>query len=389
MENKKFDVIVIGGGSIGVPMALYLSLEKLKVLVLESEASIGQGQNKSAIGGVRATHSDPAKILICQESLRIFGAWKETYGRDVGWKKGGYCFPVFGTREETIVKNLLPVQKSYGLNIDWLDARGIQDVVTGITPHDLLGGTFSPDDGQVSPLLAIEEMFRVSCAAGCSYRYKEPVRDILMKQQKVYGVKTDKGEYQAPVVVIANGANAMQLGKTIGLDIPVTPDSHEAGISAPLEQFLGPLVVDLRPGTEGKTSNFYFGQNHEGCIIFCYTPSKLFIGTNREPTSEFLPVLAKRMIQLLPRLKNMLVRRVWRGLYPMTPDGLPICGSVPERQGLYCAVGLCGQGFMMGPGVGLNMAKLIVHGKPHMNEEIFNAYRFNRNFHGTKKEALK
>ena len=156
-----------------------------------------------------------------------------------------------------------------------------------------------------------------------------------------------------------------------------------------MEQFLKPLVVDLRPGPEGKTSNFYFAQNHEGHIIFCYTPSELFVGTNREPTSEFLPILAKRMVSLLPRLKNMLVRRTWRGLYPMTPDGNPICDTVNEIAGLYLIVGLCGQGFMMGPGIGRNMAELILHGKPVIEKDLFNAYSFYRDFYKAKKEALK
>jgi sarcosine oxidase subunit beta len=387
MDNH-YDVIVIGAGSVGVPLALFLTLQKQKVLVLEAEASIGQGQNKAAIGGVRATHSDQAKILTCQESLRIFGAWKETWGRDISWKKGGYCFPVLGTREETIVKNLLPIQKSFGLNIDWLDAEGIREIIPGITTQGLLGGVYSPDDGQVSPLHAIEEMFRVAVAKGCTFQCKEPVSDILSERDNVYGVRTEKNTYHAGAVVIAAGAHAARAGAMAGIDIPVIPDSHEAGISAPVEQFLGPLVVDLRPGADGKTSNFYFGQNHEGCLIFCYTPKQLFIGTNREPTSEFLPVLAQRMIQLLPRLKNILVRRVWRGLYPMSPDGLPICGKVPGKKGLYVAVGMCGQGFMMGPGIGINMAKLIADGRPLMASSIFDTFRCDRDY-GGKKEALK
>ena len=74
-----------------------------------------------------------------------------------------------------------------------------------------------------------------------------------------------------------------------------------------MAHFLAPLVVDLRPGPEGKTANFYFGQNHEGQIIFCYTPKELFVGTNRESLSEFLPTLASRMIALVPRPRKHLV----------------------------------------------------------------------------------
>ena len=373
----------------GVPTAFYLTLEGQKVLVLESESTVGQGQNKAAIGGVRATHSDAAKILICQESLRVFSAWQQTYGQDIGWKKGGYCFVAYTPREEGILKDLLPVQKSFGLKIDWHDAPSIREVVPGIQSTGLLGGTFSPEDGQVSPLLAIDAMFRESRRRGCTYHFREKVTGLLIRAERIRGVRTDKDSYSAPVVVNAAGARAREIGALAGLEVPVTPDSHEAGISAPMEQFLGPLVVDLRPGPEGKTANFYFAQTKEGSIIFCYTPKNIFVGTDRESSSEFLPVVSRRLIGLLPRLKNVLVRRIWRGLYPMTPDGLPICDRVDQVEGLYLAVGMCGQGFMMGPGIARNLTHLIAHGSPLIEPSIFSALSFRRDFGTAKKEKLK
>ncbi len=387
--GKGYDTIVIGAGSVGVPTALFLTLEGQRVLVVEKNPSVGQGQHKSAIGGVRATHSDPAKILICRESLRIFGEWEERYGHSIGWKRGGYCFPVYGEREESVLRDLLPVQKSFGLNVDWVDAQDIAEIVPGIVTRGLRGGTFSPDDGQVSPLLAIDAMFRTSRNAGCTYTFGEMVTELFVEHGVVRGVRTERGSYTAQAVVNAAGAEARYIGELAGTDIPVFPDSHEAGISAPMEQFLGPLVVDLRPGPEGKTANFYFAQNHEGSVIFCYTPRELVEGVNREPTSEFLPILAGRMVRLVPMLSGLLIRRVWRGLYPMTPDGLPICGAVRDIEGLYLAVGMCGQGFMLGPGIGRNLAELIVHGRPLIEPEIFNLLGFNRDFYRSEKEALK
>ena len=156
--SRNYDAIVVGAGSVGVPTALFLTLEGLKVLVLNSDFSAGQGQNKSAIGGVRATHSDPAKIYICKESLRIFSEWENEYGHDIAWKKGGYCFPVYRDQEEKILKAILPIQKKHNLNIDWVQPDKIKEIVPGINPKGLQGGTYSPDDGQVSPLLAIEAM---------------------------------------------------------------------------------------------------------------------------------------------------------------------------------------------------------------------------------------
>jgi len=190
------------------------------------------------------------------------------------------------------------------------------------------------------------------------------------------------------MVLIAAGARAREVGRMAGLDIPVVPDSHEGGVTAAVQPFLGPLVVDLRPGPDGRTANFYFGQNLHGALIFCYTPAEKIMGSDRRATSEFLPVLARRMISLLPRTRNLLVRRVWRGLYPMTPDGKAIVGAVEAVSGLYLGCGMCGQGFMMGPGVGKNLAALMADGAPIIDPDVFSTLAFERDFKGSP-EALR
>jgi sarcosine oxidase subunit beta len=183
--------------------------------------------------------------------------------------------------------------------------------------------------------------------------------------------------------------NATQVCKMAGLDMPILPDSHEGGISAPVQQFLGPLIVDLRPGPEGKTINFYFGQDANGQIIFCYTPITPISGTNRNSTYEFMPIVAARLVEVIPRLKNLMIRRVWRGLYPMTPDGSPIVGKAPNVDGLVLGIGMCGQGFMLGPGVGQSLASLVAQGRPTIDPEVFDLLSPARDLYRGKKEALK
>ena len=387
--TNTFDAIVVGGGSVGTPSAYALAKRGLKTLLLERRSAVGQGENKAAIGGVRATHSDPAKILLCNRSLEAMSTWKETHDDDVGWKPGGYAFPAYSEGVENTLRDLLPKQRAYGLVNDYVDAKAMAELVPGIEQDGLRGGTFSPNDGQVSSLQMPVSLMRHSIRHGADVHVNERVTNYEIKSGQIQAVITDKGRYEAPIVVLATGSDASAHGEMLGVEIPVTPDSHEAGITAPVEHFLGPLVVDLRPGPEGKTVNFYFGQNHEGQIIFCYTPKSLFIGTNHESCSEFLPILASRMISLVPRSRHLLVRRVWRGCYPMTPDGVPIVSNVEAIRGLTLAVGMCGQGFMLGIGVGQEVASLAIDGKYLLPTEASDALRFERNFHAGKKEALK
>ena len=94
---KKYDVIIIGAGSIGVPAAYYLADRGLKTCVIERLPSEGRGQNRAAIGGIRATHSDPAKIKICQLTIDLMNRFESEHGIDVDWIEGGYLFPVYDT----------------------------------------------------------------------------------------------------------------------------------------------------------------------------------------------------------------------------------------------------------------------------------------------------
>ncbi len=160
-------------------------------------------------------------------------------------------------------------------------------------------------------------------------------------------------------MVNAAGAWANPIGKLVGLDLPVRPDSHEAAITEPVAHFLDPMIVDIRPAP--GSANYYFYQHLTGQIIFCITPSPNKWGYDERETSEFLPMVSRRMIEIMPRLKNIRVRRTWRGLYPMTPDGAPLIGWAQDVPGFLLAVGLCGQGFMMGPSIGELLTRMVTN----------------------------
>jgi len=355
--NKSFDVIVVGSGSVGTPAAMTLAEAGLRVLVVDQFPSVGQGSNKRAIGGLRATHSDPAKIRLCLRSLEVFATWKELHGDDIEWLKGGYSYVAYRPEEERTLKELLVVQKRYGLNIDWHDAAAFLEIIPDLNPEGLIGGTFSPDDGNASPLLAVHAFYRRAKALGASFHFNERVTALVASGGRVTGVRTDKGEYGAPILINAAGPWGAEVAALAGIDVPVRPDSHEAAVTEAVARFLGPMVVDIRP--VAGSANYYFYQHATGQVIFCITPSPSIWGQDIRETSSFLPMVADRMVGLIPRLRNLRVRRTWRGLYPMTPDGSPIVGWTRELEGYMLAVGMCGQGFMLGPGTGELIGRMV------------------------------
>ncbi len=385
MTRKVADVLVIGAGSVGVPAALAMARSGLSVLVVDRFASPGQGSNKTAIGGIRATHSDPAKIRLCLRSLEIAKTWRATHGDDIEWTTGGYSFVAYTPREEKILKDLLVIQQAHGLDIEWHEPSGLLEVVPSLRRDGLRGGTFSPGDGHCSPLLFGHAMYERAKRAGAEFRFGETVTRIDVAAGRVRGVATDKGVYEAPIVIDAAGAWAHEVGRLVGFDHPVRPDSHEGGITEPVAHFLGPMVVDIRPAP--GSANYYFFQLATGQVVFCITPSPNLWGFDRRETSEFLPMVAKRMVDLMPCLADLRVRRTWRGLYPMTPDGSPLVGWSRDAGGYLAAVGMCGQGFMLGPGLGELLDRVVREATTPDDEEVLALLSPYRTFGG--QEALK
>jgi len=382
-SEYKYDVIIIGAGSVGVPTALSLSQAGLKVLVLEQLPSVGQASNKHAIGGIRATHSDPAKIYLCTRSLDHFSHWEEKYGDDIEWYKGGYSFVAYREQEKETLLSLLKVQQSFGLNISWLERENILKIMPDLNPDGLLGGTFSPDDGSASPLKSAYAFYKQAVLNGVIFRFNEKIIKILIENDRVTGVQTENAEYHSRYVINAAGSWAADFNQDTGIQIPVKPDAHEAGVTEPVIRLFDPMVVDIRP--RQGSSNFYFYQHANGKIIFCITPNPQIWGNLSVETSEFLPLAARRLIEIMPKLRNIRVRRTWRGTYPMTPDGSPIIGEVDELQGYLLAVGMCGQGFMLGPGVAELLSHLILGSLVEEEKQTLKALSLYREFANVEK----
>jgi len=378
--NKSYDLIVIGAGSIGVPVATEFAKKGQSVLIIDSLSSPGQGQDKKAIGGIRATHSDKGKIVVCQKSIEIFSQWEGMYGDDIQWRSNGYSFPAYTKKDEKILRDLMNIQQGFGLNIKWLSPEEYRELNPGINMEGLRGSTYSPEDGSASPLLFTQSCYFKAVEYGAEFKFNEAVVGFHIENSKIASVRTTKETYHSSHVLNAAGSFAREVSQMAGIDIPVDPDSHEAGISEPVEPFMGPMVVDIRKRPGSK--NFYFYQSSQGQVVFCMTPDPPIRGIDNRATSKFLPMIARRMIKVMPLLAHLKVRRTWRGQYPMTPDGFPIVGKMEELDNFYQAVGMCGQGFMLGPGMAELIYRLMTETYNSEDPEILKSFDPYRDFKG-------
>lgn len=373
---KNYDIIIVGAGSVGLPLAWKLSESGFKTAVIEREFSFSQGQNKAAIGGIRATHSEGCKIALCHASLQVLSSWQDTYGDDISWTQGGYLYPAYTEATETILKDLLKVQTSFNLNISWISPDETLEIVSGLKKEGLRGASFAPGDGTISSLLAAQAFYRQAVKNGTEFLFNEEALKVSSST-----VETNKSKYGFGVCILASGV--CDVHKLAGISAEIFMERHEAAITEPVGRFTEAMVVDIEK--KGDYASCYFYQNREGQIIFCLSPDPPDLSASSNTnTSSFLPNICRRMLNLIPGLVDVKVRRSWCGFYPMTKDGVPF---VDRRDNIITALGMCGQGLMLGPGIAVNIDNMIKTGKPLIDENLFRKLSLDRDF--SSSEILK
>jgi sarcosine oxidase subunit beta len=351
--DRTFDAIIIGGGVIGLATAHHLSQRGLKCVVVE-KGDPGSGSTTRCIGGIRQQFSTEASIKLMQESMRQFQMMEEEFGFSVEFYQGGYLFLAFSRATMESFEKVSRFQKKFGLDVRVLSPDQCLEIVPHLNPTDLLGGVYSPDDGQAYPFKVVEGYIHKIRESGSLVRSFSEVTRIPVSNGKVTGVELRNGKsLQSDIVVNAAGPWAREIGDMVGVNLPVHPERHEAFITDRMEHLFDAMIVDYR------SDGCYFQQMTNGQIIGCYTPVPNQPGKHINSTLQFLVEMSKRTVRLIPALERAHVLRHWGGSYSMTPDGSPIIDKT-DVPGFYAAVGMSGHGFMFSPAVGRYMADIIV-----------------------------
>ena len=368
MRNNEFDVIVIGGGIIGMATGYYLSKLGQRVLLLEKKY-LGAGSTGRCIGGIRAQFSTETTIKVALESVRLFSEMEKEFGFSVEWAPSGYLFLAYNESQKQSFLNVMELQQSLGLDVRFFSAQEIKKQFPFINVDGSLGGTWCPTDGQADPFFVLKGYMLGMKKYGSMILTGEEVVGIDQLSRDKLKITCKSGsQFIAPKVLNAAGPNAYEVGKMVGLELSAEPERHEALITEGVEYAKIPMIVDYRP------DGCYFQQRLTGQIIGCYTPEQRVSGKSTDTTFEFLTEMSRRMIRIVPALENVTVLRQWAGSYTMTPDGNPIVDKTSVA-GFYVSVAMCGHGFMLGPALGRIMAKFMVKEQWDYDMSEFSFYR--------------
>ena len=385
--NNKYDVIVIGGGIIGSSVTYYLSKLGNKVLQIEKE-DITKG-SAGATDGVVGYHTKKPGVQmdLAVQSIKLFNNLSEELGEDVEYEKNcGGMQPVEDKEQWDILSEIVKKQRESDVDIEMISIEKALEIEPELNPN-LYGALYSKTGGKVNPIKLTYGLNHAAKKLGATVLLHTEVTDIIVEDNKVKGVKTDKGDFYSDKVVNACGSYSAKIGEMVGLDIPIKPRKGQLIISEPIGPFMEATVqcaryniIKFNPDSIKDKNVLKLGsslsieQTKEGTLVIGGT--REFCGFDKENTLEGIEVMLKRAVEFFPAIKDLNFIRAFAGLRPFTPDGLPLIGEVDKIKGFYMAAGHEGDGIALAPITGKLLSELITDGKPSYNIDHFSPNRF-------------
>jgi glycine/D-amino acid oxidase-like deaminating enzyme len=364
-STRIFDVIIIGGGVMGSSIAFNLVNDGLRgrIAVFEKDPSYERASTVLSVGGIRRQFSTEVNIRICQYSLffyKEFGERMEVEGEqpEIDFKPRGYLFLGNEKNWPLLVKHQ-GFQRSLGVETQLLNIDETLRIIPDLNTEDLVGSSFSPGDGYMDPHSVLQGFVKKAKHLGAHY-INEEVMEILRKGDHIEGVRTRDGtSYFSSIIVNAAGPYAGEVGRMVGIEIPVVPVRRMVYLFKPprLFEYNLPLTID--------TSGVYFLHETGRQILTGKSRLEEPPGVNftwdRSYFNEAIWPLIAHRVPLFDQLKLM---SGWAGLYEINQwDSNGIIGKHPEISGFFMAVGFSGHGFQQAPAVGKALSELIRLGR--------------------------
>ncbi|MFB2837536.1 glycine oxidase ThiO [Floridanema evergladense] len=334
--NRVSDVLIVGGGIIGLSLAIELKLRSVKVTVLSRNFPEAATHAAAGMLAPQAEKIPPSPMLdLCLQSRSIYPDWirklEEITGFETGYWSCGILAPVYHAGEQLLTDKF------------WLNQEEIQQHQPGLS-SEIVGGWWYPDDGQVDNRALAHVLWMAAQQLGIEVLEGVAVTEFVRENGRIKYVKTAVGDWQAERYVLATGAWSQEL-----LPIPVYPKKGQmlslrvCSSPQPLNQVLFGDETYIVPRKDGR-------------IVIGATSEN--VGFTPENTAAGIQQLLSGATRLYPPLKNLPILEFWWGFRPATPDELPILGT-SAYENLTLATGHYRNGILLAPITALLIADLL------------------------------
>ena len=377
-------VVIIGGGVGGASIAYHLTKLGWKDVVIIEKHELTSGSTWHSAGLVGQMRSDANLTRMMHYSTDLYRSLKAETGQDTSWREvGGIRLASSAERMEEN-KRLVGMARSFGVPMELITPKEAQDMFPLMDITGVVGAAYTPNDGSIDPTGLTNALAIGAKNRGAKIFTNTTVTGINLKNGRVSEVVTDKGTIKTEVVVNASGMWGREIGKMVGLSLPVLPMAHLYIMTKPIEG-----VTSKFPNLRDPDLLVYWREEVGGLVTGGYERQPATFGMNGIPKDfkfQLLPPdwerftpLMENSIRRVPAVETAEVKMLLNGPEGFTPDGEFLLGPTTVK-GFWVACAFCAHGLAGAGGIGKVMAEWIVDGNPEWDMWRLDVRRFGPNY---------
>jgi sarcosine oxidase subunit beta len=366
-------VVVIGAGALGLSTAVHVQRLGVRDVTVVEAQHLAAGSSGVSVGIIETQYFDELDIELRARSMPFFDELEQDRGLRV--THNGYLRPVHDPSLVEVLERSVKIQRQLGvLDARVLTPREVASLAPAMRVDDIVAALWGPHDGYIDGHQYCEGMAELVRGGGGRIMPGVKVESGVTRPDGIR-LTTDHGQIDADVVVNAAGPWGAVVGHALGAPIPVIPQRHQA-VTVLLQRALGyimPCVVDYSPGS-GRPGLYFrheaadklvAGLHSEELVVDAADPDEF----QHTADWEFLERIAEEFADRLPAIADARFVSGWAGLYPVTPDRLPIVGASQAGR-VVTACGAGGSGIQLSPILGALAAEYAVHGQVRTFPEL-------------------
>ncbi len=379
MEN--FEVIVVGGGVIGVSIAYHLARFGCKRVLLLERGQLGCGTTAQSSCILRTHYSVPENVALAKAAMAIFRefpAYLSDAEAESGYNRCGLMLVAGQGPRAIALRETLAVERGLGIEAREITADEGRQIHPLVQFDDIAAIGWEPDAGYADAYLTLSAFARAARRHGALLREGVNVTGLVRDARgRVTGVATAQGDIAAGLVISAQNIWSNEVARWTGIDIPLTLSRHAVftlDAQTPYTRDL-PVLKDLASKSKLYMRSYggrqlLVGDGNEGETIAAPDTDQVDVPL------DYVAEIGEQVAHRMPILADAGLAASWTGVYDVTPDWNPVLGPLPGVAGLHVAFGFSGHGFKLSPIVGRIIAQSALGIVPDFDLAPYSLARF-------------
>ncbi|RWK61445.1 FAD-dependent oxidoreductase [Mesorhizobium sp.] len=368
-------VVVIGGGVVGCSVLFHLARHGWTDIVLVERDELTSGSTWHAAGGMHTINGDPNVAKLQKYTISLYKEIEELSGQATGVHlTGGVLLAATEARLDWL-RGVVAKGRYLGIDLEEISPDEAAELMPLLDPKQFVGAVRNKEDGHLDPSGVTHAYAKAARKLGAEVERFTRVEDIVRRADGLWRVITNKGEVVAEHVVNAGGLWAREVGRMVGLELPVLAMEHMYLITEDMPEV---AAWNQKTGTEiihavDFDGELYLRQERGGMLMGTYEKANkpwsevqtpwTFGHELLEPDIDRIAPSLEVGFRHFPAFQNIGIKQIINGPFTFAPDGNPLVGPVRGLPGFWVACGVMA-GFSQGGGVGLALSNWMIEGDP-------------------------